>query len=606
MNHQTSRPRAERRGDLSEARGQFPILDQQVHGQPLVFLDSAASTQQPVAVIDAVADYHRRHHANIHRAVYGLSQTATSLYEAARARVAEFIKAAEPRECLFTRGTTEAINLVAATWGRSVLRPGDEIILSMLEHHANIVPWQMVAQATGASIKVIPIDTRGELDLAAYRAMLSEKTRLVAVTQVSNALGTINPVAEIIAQAHGVGALALIDGAQWVAHAPTDVQALDADFYAFSGHKLYGPTGIGVLYGKASLLETMPPYQGGGDMIEQVSFAGTSYASPPNRFEAGTPPIAGAVGLAAAMSWLGQFGFAAISAHERALLADARARIERIPGIEIKGQAAQHAGVLSFLVTDPPLAPLDIGTELDLRGICVRTGHHCCQPLMDDLGISGTVRASFALYNTPADVDRLVEGLQDILARARAARSSQRDALSGKGRAGRSAGPAVANCAVEPNTGGLTGIRYPQATAESPSIAAERLADDFALLADWPARHEYLIELGERLAPLPDALKTAENRVQGCQSTVYLSARVQPGATPVIEFLADSDAAIVRGLIAMLQSILSGQRVEALLGFDTEAFFTRIGLDKNLSLGRRNGLSAMVGRLRAFAREALP
>ncbi len=294
--------------DVAAVRAQFPILKTNADGRSLVYLDSAASTQQPESVIAAVSDYHRHHHANIHRGVYQLSQTATRMYENARLAVARFLNAAEPAECIFTRGATESINLVAATWGRANLQPGDEILLSTLEHHSNIVPWQMVARATGARIKVIPINDAGEILLDDYRRLLSPRTRLVAVNQVSNALGTINPVREIIAEAHAVGALALIDGAQWVAHGVTDVQALDADFYVFSGHKLYGPTGIGVLYGKRHLLDAMPPYQGGGDMIEQVTFAETSYAPLPSKYEAGTPNIAGAVGLAVAIDWVESLG----------------------------------------------------------------------------------------------------------------------------------------------------------------------------------------------------------------------------------------------------------------------------------------------------------
>ena len=583
-------------------RAQFPILDTRVHGRPLVFLDSAASTQQPEAVMDAVRDYHRRHHANIHRGVYQLSQTATRMHEDARATVARFINAAEPAECLFTRGTTESINLVASAWGRANLAPGDEIILSTLEHHANIVPWQLVARATGARIKVIPINDAGELLLDAYRRLLSPRTRLVAVNHVSNALGTINPVREIIAEAHAAGALALIDGAQWVAHAATDVQALDADFYAFSGHKLYGPTGIGVLYGKRRLLDAMPPYQGGGDMIERVTFAETTYAGLPNKFEAGTPNISGAVGLAAALDWIGAIGLERIGAHERALLARATERLQKIPGLQIKGTAAHKSGALSFVLTDPPVATLDIGTQLDLRGICIRTGHHCCQPLMERLGVTATARASFAVYNSADDIDQFAEALGDIVERARGA--------------ARSAGEvADRDIATDTETGAAEGdqrrtappltaasdIDYPDAAADSPEAAADQIAELFAVLPDWPQRHEYIIDLGNRLASMPDALKTAATAVHGCQSTVHLAARVKPGTHDIIEFLADSDANIVRGLIALLQQLYSGQRAEAILAFDIDAFFGRIGLDRNLSMSRRNGLAAMDQQLRQLA-----
>lgn len=564
--------------DLTALRAQFPILATQVHDQPLAYLDNAASTQQPLQVIQAVSDYHQQYHANIHRGVYQLSRNATRMHDYAREMVAHFLHAAEPVECIFTRGTTESINLVAASWGPANLKPGDEIILSNLEHHSNIVPWQMVCEARGARIRVIPIDDAGELDMDAYRRLLSSRTRLVAVNHVSNALGTINPVKTIIEEAHAAGALALIDGAQWVAHGATDVQALDADFYAFSGHKLYGPTGMGVLYGKRGLLEAMPPYQGGGDMIEQVTFEKTTYAQIPNKFEAGTPHIAGAVGLAAAIEWLEGVGFERIGAHEQRLLRLATERLSAIPGLEIKGTAPHKAAVVSWVMVDPPIGTLDIGMQLDLRGICIRTGHHCCQPLMDRLGIASTARASFGVYNTEAEVERLADALADIV-------SAARDASARKGLA-----------ATPPAE-----ILYPAAVADSPESAAEEIAEIFELLPDWPMRHQQIMDLGERLTPVPDALKTPETFVPGCQSRVHLAARVRPGTQDVIEFLADSDANIVRGLIALLQQLYSGQKAGAILAFDAQAFFGRLGLDEHLSMTRRNGLVAMVERIRQIA-----
>ncbi len=577
--------------DVESVRAQFPILRTQAHGRPLVYLDSAASTQQPEAVIQAVGDYQRRYHANIHRGVYQLSQTATRMYEEARARVARFLNAAEPAECLFTRGATESINLVAFSWGRTHLKAGDEILLSTLEHHSNIVPWQLAAEATGARIKVIPINDAGELDLDAYRSLLSPRTRLVAVNQVSNALGTINPVREIIADAHAAGALALIDGAQWVAHGPTDVRALDADFYVFSGHKLYGPTGIGVLYGKRGLLDAMSPYQGGGDMIERVTFAGTTYAPLPNKFEAGTPHISGAIGLGAAIDWIESIGLAPIGAHEQMLLAHATERLSRIPGLEIKGRARRKSGVVSWVMLDPPIATLDIGTQLDLQGICIRTGHHCCQPLMDRLGVPSTARASLGVYNRLEDIDRLAEALAEIVGRTkRRVRAPAANAAPGLS----PGAPAAVVTGDDP--------AYPAAVAESPQAAAEEIAEIFALLPDWPMRHQHIMDLGDALPPMPEPLKTEANLVHGCQSRVHIAARLKPGSGDVIEFLADSDASIVRGLIALLRQIYCGQRASAILAFDAEAFFARIGLDQHLSLSRRNGLAAMVQRLRQLAR----
>ncbi|NCA69364.1 MAG: SufS family cysteine desulfurase [Sphingobacteriia bacterium] len=576
--------------DLSAVRAQFPILKTRVHGQPLAYLDNAASTQQPLKVIQAVSDYHQQYHANIHRGVYQLSRNATRMHDYAREVVAHFIHAAEPAECLFTRGTTESINLVAACWGRANLRPGDEIILSVLEHHSNIVPWQMICEATGARIRVIPSNERGELRLDEYRRLLSSRTRLVAVNQVSNALGTINPVAEIIAEAHAAGAVTLIDGAQWVAHGVTDVQALDADFYAFSGHKLYGPTGIGVLYGKRHLLEAMPPYQGGGDMIEQVTFEKTTYAALPNKFEAGTPHIAGAIGLAAAIEWLETVGLERIGAHEQQLLRQATARLSAIEGIAIKSSAAHKGALVSWIPVDLPIGTLDIGMQLDLRGICIRTGHHCCQPLMDRMGVASTARASFAIYNDPAEIDRLGDALTEIIAAARPRAA---------GASAPKSAPASTAALVSESIG------YAVAAADSPEAAAEAIAEVFDLLPDWPMRHQQIIDLGERLPVLPESLKTPERLVPGCQSRVYLVARLRPDSDGVIELAADSDSNLVRGLIAILQQLYSGQTATAILAFDIATFFKRIGLDEQLSMARRNGLASMVERIRRIAAHAL-
>ncbi len=564
--------------DLAAIRAQFPVLSTLAGGRPLVYLDNAASAQKPMAVIDAVADYYRFKHANIHRGAYRLSQEATRLYEAARERVARFIGADEAAECLFTRGTTESINLVAATWCRANLKPGDEIVLSELEHHSNIVPWQMAAELTGARIRVIPIDDRGALRMEDYLRLLSRRTRLVSVNQVSNALGTVNPVAEIIAAAHEVGALVLIDGAQWVAHGHTDVRALDADFYAFSGHKLYGPTGIGVLYGKRRLLDAMPPYQGGGDMIERVTFERTTYADLPNKYEAGTPHIAGAIGLGVAIEWLEEMGLDRVAAHESLLLRHTTERLSAIPGVQILGTAPRKAGAVSWIVNDPPVATLDIGTQLDLEGICIRTGHHCCQPLMDRLGVGSTARASFGVYNTLEEIDRLADALAAIVERARATR-------------------ATAPSAGSPETA----VAYPGAVADSPESAAAEIQELFDCLPDWTMRYQQIIDLGQRLPPIPAAFKTQANSVSGCQSQVHLAARVRPGTADTIEFLADSDAEIVSGLIALLQQLFSGQRASAILAFDAPKFFAQLGLDQHLSLTRRNGLAAMLQRIRQLA-----
>ena len=395
---------------MDSVRKDFPILSRSVNGRPLVYLDNGATSQKPQSVIDTIDLYYREQNSNIHRGVHHLSQLATTAYEQARETVRAFINAAHSHEVLFNRGTTDGINLVASSWGRSNLQPGDEVMISAMEHHSNIVPWQMICEQQGAVLKVIPIHHSGELDMAAFDALLSDKTRMVAVAHVSNALGTINPVEEIIARSHGRGAVVLLDGAQCVPHMRADVQALDVDFYAFSGHKVFGPTGVGVLYGKESLLNAMPPYQGGGDMIEKVTFEKTTYNKLPHKFEAGTPNIVGGLGLAAAIDYVSQFDPEALAVHEQDLLEYATAQLLQIPGLKIIGTAAHKASVISFIIAGQH--PFDVGTLLDQQGVAVRTGHHCTQPLMDFYGIPGTVRASFAIYNNRADIDALVAALQ--------------------------------------------------------------------------------------------------------------------------------------------------------------------------------------------------
>ncbi|TVO68848.1 cysteine desulfurase [Denitromonas ohlonensis] len=387
----------------------FPILARPVHGRRLAYLDNGATTQKPTAVIEAEARFYRESNANIHRGVHWLSQHATELYDAARATVQRFIGAARADEIIFTRGTTEAINLVANTWGRKQLTAGDEILITTLEHHSNIVPWQMLCEQTGAVLKVAPVNEIGEVELDGFDALLSPRTRLVAITHISNALGSINPVAEMVEHAHAVGAVVLVDGAQAVAHQAVDMQALGCDFYAFSGHKLYGPTGIGVLYGRAELLADMPPWQGGGDMIRTVSFERSTYAEAPQRFEAGTPNIAGAVALAAAIDYVQALGMDRIVAHEHALLAHATAALSAIPGLRMVGTAAHKAGILSFMIEH--IHPHDLGTILDSEGVAIRAGHHCAMPLMTRFGIPGTARASLAVYNNETDIAALVSAI---------------------------------------------------------------------------------------------------------------------------------------------------------------------------------------------------
>ena len=396
--------------DWAALRKDFPILDQQVHGKPLVYLDNGASAQRAQPVIDAVDDYERHHHANIHRGVHTLSQEATAMYEGARDRIAHFINAPSSKEVIFVRGTTEAINLVAQSYARPTLRAGDEILITHLEHHANIVPWQMVCEQTGAKLVVAPMDAQGEVHLEAIVSLMNARTKILACAHVSNALGTILPVRRIIAAAKARGIITLIDGAQAISHMAVDVQELGCDFYAFSGHKMYGPTGVGVLYGREQLLDRMPPWQGGGEMILQVTFAKTTYNALPNKFEAGTPNISGGIGLGAAVEFLSGLDLSAAHAHEDALLHHATATLNKVQGLRIVGTAPDKASLVSFVVAG--VHPHDLGTILDEDGIAVRTGHHCAMPVMDFFKVPATARASFAFYNTFDEIDRLALGIE--------------------------------------------------------------------------------------------------------------------------------------------------------------------------------------------------
>jgi cysteine desulfurase/selenocysteine lyase len=398
--------------DVDKVRKDFPILERRIHGKSLVYLDNAATSQKPQVVIDAISRYYEQGNANIHRGVHFLSEEATEAHDSARRTVQRFLNASDPREIIFVRGTTEAINLVAQTYARVHVQAGDEVLITAMEHHSNIVPWQILCQEKGALLKVAPINDRGEVILDEFRNLLGPRTKIAAVTHVSNALGTVNPVQRMIEMAHSKNVPVLIDGAQSVPHLDVDVQALDCDFYAFSGHKIYGPTGIGVLYGKAELLEAMPPYQGGGDMISSVSFEKTLFNKLPYKFEAGTPDIAGALALAVAIQYLHDLGMDNVAAHEHDLLAYATEAISAIPGIRLIGTAEDKAAVLSFVVEG--VHPHDIGTILDQEGVAVRTGHHCAQPIMERFGIPATVRASFALYNTREEVDAFVEGVRKV------------------------------------------------------------------------------------------------------------------------------------------------------------------------------------------------
>jgi len=399
--------------DVTSIRNQFPILNRRVKEKPLVYLDNAATSQKPRSVIDAISDYYTNYNANIHRGIHTLAEEATMAYEASRHTAQEFIGAAFPEEIIFTRGTTEGINLVAYTWGRQHIIPGDEILISAMEHHSNIVPWQILCEEKDAVLKIIPVNDNGELSMDAYLELLNERTKLVSIVQVSNALGTVNPVKEMISAAHKAGARVLVDGAQSAVHLDIDVQDLDCDFFAFSAHKVYGPTGIGVLYGKKELLDSMPVFQGGGEMIKEVSFEKTTYNDLPYKYEAGTPNIADTIAFKTALDFVKEIGKASIREHENNLLDYATVQLQQIPGLRIIGEAREKVSLVSFVIKD--IHPQDIGIILDNMGIAVRTGHHCTQPLMKRFGIPGTVRASFALYNTREEIDMLISGLQKAI-----------------------------------------------------------------------------------------------------------------------------------------------------------------------------------------------
>jgi cysteine desulfurase/selenocysteine lyase len=567
--------------DPEFVRADFPILYlPHSTGKQLVYLDNGATTQKPQVVIDAISGYYEHTNANIHRGVYELSQRATAAYEATREKVQKFINAREVAEIIYTRGTTEGVNLVASSYARTFLKSGDEIVISAMEHHSNIVPWQIACQQTGATLRVIPMSDAGELLLDEYEEILAGgRVKLVSIVHLSNSLGTVNDVRTMTKLAHAAGAVVFCDGAQWVAHGPTDVQDLGVDFYAFSGHKLFGPTGIGVLYGRREVLDRMPPYQGGGDMIESVSFEQSTYAQIPSKFEAGTPDIAGVVGLGAAIDYVSRIGFDAIVAHETELLDYATAAMKEVPGLRIVGTAKQKGSVVSFVMEDPKLSTYEVGHALDREGVAIRTGHHCCQPVMDRFAIGSTARASLAMYNTRADIDALVTGLKKIVAAAKAARPTDAERIAGT--------PVDA--------------KWPEPTAVSPKLAAQTLVEDFEFLGDWTQRDTYVVELGDKIPPMPAAYKTDANRVHGCMSLVHLVARRRPGTSDGLDFLATSDAPLVRGLIALLQRVFAGQSAKEIIAFDIEAFLRSLGLDQHLSLGRRNGLEGMIRRIRSEA-----
>ncbi len=571
----------------SDLRQLFPALAEQVQGQPLVWLDNAATTQKPRAVIDAIDHYYCHSNANVHRASHTLSARATQAFEQAREDVRRFINARHSSEVIWTRGATEAVNLLAQSWGRRNLKAGDQILLSQMEHHANIVPWQLLAEELDLCIRTIKVTATGELDLEHFHQSLSPKVKVLSITHVSNALGTINPVAEMIAAARAHGITTIIDGAQAIGHFPVDVQALDCDFYLFSGHKMYGPTGIGVLYGRQALLEAMPPWQGGGEMIERVSFSGTTFQPPPLRFEPGTPNIAGVIGLAAAIHFLESLDRKAMADHETRLRLRLEQGLDQLPGVRRLGTSSHRTAVVSFVCDT--LHNQDVGILLDQQGIAVRTGHHCAMPLMEALAVSGTVRASLACYNTTSDIDALINALHHLLHDTDATDHSSNTSLS------QNAGGLAAGVALH--------IGFEQQPHFVPSTS-QQLLDQLIAKRNWQDRYRQIMQLASRLPQLPPALQVNQAALPGCESRVWIYHTLQHD-TGTLHFAIDSDARIIRGLLFILLSMLNGRTPADIVSFDVDALFTELGLINHLSPSRGNGLKAIVENIQATAKQHL-
>jgi len=549
--------------DVERIRADFPILAQMVHGKRLVYLDNAATTQKPRAVIDATSAYYEQINSNIHRGAHTLAVRATDAYEASRRTAQQYINAAREEEVVFVRGTTDGINLVASSYGRMVLKPGDEVLLTEMEHHSNIVPWQLACEQTGAKVVVAPINDRGELIFESFERLLSPRTKIVAVAHVSNALGTINPLRKIIDAAHAAGAVVLVDGAQAVAHLRVDVQALDCDFYVFSGHKLYGPTGIGILYGKHALLNRMPPYQGGGSMIRSVTFEKTTFLDPPLRFEGGTPNIAGVVGLMAAIGYVESIGLDRIARHEHELLEFAEAQLRTIEGLRLIGTASEKASIISFVVDG--IHADDIGRMIDRDGVAIRVGHHCAEPLMKRFGVTATARASIAVYNTREDVQALVAAVRKAVNVAHGS-------------------CAVQKVEVRPSSEGIEQTQT-------------RIVKEFSGCPDWESKYQRIIDVGKSHPHIPEEYKQDKLKVKGCQSTVWLHAKLDGDK---IVFTSESDALIVNGLVALLLRVFSNRTPDEILGAEPH-FIRDIGLPENLSQVRSNGLAAMVREIKTYA-----
>lgn len=552
--------------DPLKIRRDFPILSSRINGQPLIYLDNAATTQKPRCVIDSISRFYKLTNSNVHRGSHTLSNRATSEFEAAREQVKNLINASHSEEVIWTRGATEAVNLIAQSYAGSILVPDDTILLSVMEHHANIVPWQQVAQKRHAHIAVIPLTPAGELDLTAYQQLLiKHRPKIVAITHVSNALGVINPVSIITEMAKSVGATVVIDGAQAIAHEPVDVQNIGCDFYFFSGHKCYGPTGIGVLWGRKALFEQMPPWQCGGEMIEKVSFSGTTFNRLPFKFEAGTPPIADAIALSEALKYLANLDRKAVAAHEKNLRGLAVQYCQKIAGIRLLAAEPDNVGILSFIVEG--VHNQDLAALLDQSGIAVRSGHHCTMPLMEYLGCNGTVRASFALYNTEAEVTRFAEVLQDCITQLRDNGSTDIDIAKQHS--------SLSYCETENHL---------------------ELVEKLSSATGWQTRFALLLNTGKKLPTLPSHYKVDKHRVAGCESNVWLIAKQQPDLSWT--FAIDSDAKLMRGIIYLILSAVQHHTNESIQMLQTEKLLQSCELNSYLSPSRTNGVQAIINQIK--------
>lgn len=558
----------------TDFRQQFPILNQSINDKPLVYFDNAASTQKPKAVIDSHQHYYHTCNANVHRASHALSAKATSAYESSRELVKRFINAKSHKEIIWTKGTTESINLVAQSWGRSNLKPGDEIVLSYAEHHANIVPWQIVAEQTGAKIKVLALTEQGRVDISKLADVIGTKTRIVCCSHISNVLGRVNPVSDVIKYAKKFQALTLIDGAQAIAHLPVDVQMLDCDFYVFSAHKMYGPTGVGVLYGKAQTLLDMSPYQAGGEMIKQVSFTKTTFNDLPHKFEAGTPNIAGVIAFGAAIEFIENCQLRQLACYEQELLQYCYQHLSQIPGLSFIVDGQPDIPVFSFTLLGHHNH--DVATALDSLGIAVRSGHHCAMPLMQYLNINGCIRLSLAAYNSYEEIDKVVHALVSI--------SQQRASVA----------PALAELAI------ANKMQAPKPDRKEKQSALH--IDDILLLFQqakgWDSKHRQIMLLGKNQTRLPENMKNEQSLISGCESKAWLNH--QKATNGAFQFQGDSDAKVIRGLIAIVLAAVNDKNGAQILAFDMQNYFTKLGLLQHLSPSRGNGLNAIVKKIHSI------